>query len=299
LLDFVLWTYSSLLVAIRHSCPVLSERCGGTSMCKLCCLLIFAISAGDVAGETFKVTFAVDNLEGGGTGHFVVEVHPAWAPKGAQRFAELVQSKFFDNVRFFRVIDGFMAQFGISGDPAVATKWRDKKIKDDAVKKSNSRGRLTFATSGPNSRTTQIFINFGGNYGLDQQGFAPFAEVVEGMDIVDKLYKGYGEGAPSGNGPSQMLCQSKGNAYLQDKFPKLSFIKSVIGNNDLGAISAAAVAPGPNDIPTVSGQGHGLTIFAVFSLMAFVLVLLVARSSRWKGPNSSNHTHEENTDSLE
>jgi len=262
-------------------------------MSHLCCFFIFAVSAGGVADETFKVTFAVDNLDGGGSGHFVVEVHKAWAPLGAQRFAELVQDKFFDKARFFRVIDGFMAQFGIPGDPAVAAKWRDEDIKDDPTNKSNKRGRLTFATAGPDTRTTQIFISLQDNFFLDQQGFAPFAEVVEGMDIVDKLYKGYGEGAPNGKGPDQMLVQSKGNAYLQDKFPKLSFIKSVTGNGDIGAIAAAAVAPGPNDIPTVSEQGHGLIIFAVFSLMAFVLVLSIARSSRWKGPNSSKSTDEE------
>jgi len=206
----------------------------------------------------------------------------------------LSRTIFFDNVRFFRVIDGFMAQFGISGDPAVAATWREKKIRDDDTLTQNKRGRLTFATAGKDTRTTQIFINFRDNLFLDSQGFAPFAEVVEGMDTVEKLYKGYGEGAPSGKGPDQMLCQTKGNAYLKDKFPKLSFIKSVTGDGDLRAISAAAVAPGPNEIPTVSGHGHGLIIFAVFSLMAFVLVLLLARSSRWKGPISSKSTEEEN-----
>lgn len=134
---------------------------------------------------------------------------------------------------------------------------------------------------------------------MDTQGFAPFAEVVEGMDIVDKLYNGYGEGAPSGKGPSQALCQSQGNAYLQDKFPKLSFIKSVTANSDIGAIAAAAVTSGSNDIPTVSRQGHGLVIFAMFSLMALVLVFTVARSSRWTRPSSSKFTTEEEVAELE
>jgi len=253
-------------------------------MRNLCCFFLFAVAAGE---ETFKVTFAVENLKDGGSGQFVVEVHPEWAPKGAKRFAELVKEKFFDNVRFFRVIDGFMAQFGISGDPEVAATWREKKITDDKTNAKNKRSRLTFATAGPNTRTTQIFINFNDNQFLDNQGFAPFAEVVEGMDIVDKLYSGYGEGAPNGNGPDQGEVQSKGNAYLQDKFPKLSFIKSVTASSDLGAISAAAVAPDHNDVPAVSEHGHGLIIFGVLGFVMLVMGFSVARSSQWRGPPSS------------
>jgi peptidyl-prolyl cis-trans isomerase A (cyclophilin A) len=172
------------------------------------------------ADEPYRVKFETSE------GDFIVEVHPDWAPLGAARFKELVEAKFYDDCRFFRVIDGFMAQFGMNGDPEVNTKWRDMKIKDDPNKKSNTRGMMTFATSGKDSRTTQLFVNFGDNSQLDQQGFSPFAEVVEGMDVVDKLYDGYGEGAPRGRGPRQDLIAQQGNEYLNDKFPMLDYIKT-------------------------------------------------------------------------
>jgi peptidyl-prolyl cis-trans isomerase A (cyclophilin A) len=159
-------------------------------------------------------------------GPFVVEVHRDWAPRGADRFYNLVKNGFYDNARFFRVIEGFMVQFGINGDPNVAGAWRDADIKDDPVKQSNERGTITFATAGPNTRTTQVFINFGDNAGLDGQGFSPFGKIVSGMEVVDSLYGGYGEGAPNGNGPDQGRIQSQGNAYLEQDFPKLDFIKS-------------------------------------------------------------------------
>jgi peptidyl-prolyl cis-trans isomerase A (cyclophilin A) len=159
-------------------------------------------------------------------GPFVIEVHRDWAPRGADRFYNLVKNGFYDNARFFRVIEGFMVQFGINGDPSVAGAWRDADIKDDPVKQSNERGTITFATAGPNTRTTQVFINFGDNAGLDGQGFSPFGKVVSGMEVVDSLYGGYGEGAPNGNGPDQGRIQSQGNAYLEQGFPKLDFIKT-------------------------------------------------------------------------
>ncbi|MEZ5943882.1 MAG: peptidylprolyl isomerase [Planctomycetaceae bacterium] len=159
-------------------------------------------------------------------GDFVMEVHPDWAPNGAARFKELVEAKHFDECRFFRVIEGFMVQFGIHGDPEVAAKWRSKNIPDDKVTQSNTRGMVTFATAGPNTRTSQMFINFGNNSFLDPQGFSPFAKVVGGMEVVDKLYNGYGEGAPQGRGPSQGRIQSEGNEYLKANFPKLDYIKT-------------------------------------------------------------------------
>jgi peptidyl-prolyl cis-trans isomerase A (cyclophilin A) len=159
-------------------------------------------------------------------GPFVIEVHRDWAPQGADRFYNLVKNGFFDNARFFRVIEGFMVQFGINGDPKIAAAWRDADIKDDPVKHSNERGTITFATAGPNTRTTQVFINFADNAPLDGQGFSPFGKVVSGMEVVDSLYGGYGEGAPNGNGPDQGRVQSQGNAYLEQDFPKLDFIKS-------------------------------------------------------------------------
>jgi peptidyl-prolyl cis-trans isomerase A (cyclophilin A) len=159
-------------------------------------------------------------------GSFVIEVHRDWAPNGADRFYNLVKNGFYNDARFFRVLDGFMAQFGINGNPELSAVWRDANIKDDPVKQSNTRGTVTFATAGPNTRTTQVFINFGDNAGLDGQGFSPFGKVVSGMDVVDSLYSGYGEGAPNGEGPDQGRLQAYGNAYLQKSFPKLDYVKT-------------------------------------------------------------------------
>ena len=158
-------------------------------------------------------------------GPFVLEIHRDWAPAGADRFYNLVKNGFYDNDRFFRVISNFMVQFGINGDPKVSAVWREANIKDDPVRQSNSRGMITFATAGPNTRTTQVFINFGNNGALDRMGFAPFGRVVSGMEVIDALYNGYGEGAPSGSGPNQGRIQSQGNAYLTNDFPKLDYIK--------------------------------------------------------------------------
>src|SRR5262245_61280626 len=158
-------------------------------------------------------------------GSFVVEVHREWAPLGADRFYNLVKNGFYDDCRFFRVLDNFMAQFGINGDPALSMVWRSANLKDDPVKGSNKRGFITFATGGPNTRTTQVFINYKDNSRLDSSGFAPFGEVVMGMDVVDMLYKDYGEGAPGGAGPEQGRIQTEGNAYLVKSFPKLDYVK--------------------------------------------------------------------------
>jgi peptidyl-prolyl cis-trans isomerase A (cyclophilin A) len=138
---------------------------------------------------------------------------------------DLTQQNFWDGCRFFRVLPGFIAQFGITGDPNEQSKWRSQSIPDDPVRLSNRRGTVVFATAGPNTRTSQIFINTqaSGNGFLDKQGFSPFGEVIEGMDIVDRLYPGYGEGAPQGKGPNQGMIQLKGNQYLE-AFPKLSYI---------------------------------------------------------------------------
>ena len=159
-------------------------------------------------------------------GDFVIHVTRAWAPHGADRFYNLVRAGFFTDVAFFRVLTGFMAQFGISPDPAIARAWMQANIPDDKVTQSNKRGRLTFATAGPGTRTTQLFINYTNNAGLDGQGFAPLGEVTEGMDVVDKLYADYGEGAPGGRGPEQGRTQSEGKAYLERYFPKLDKILS-------------------------------------------------------------------------
>ncbi len=158
-------------------------------------------------------------------GVFVLDVHRNWAPNGADRFYNLVKSGFYDNVRFFRVISGFMVQFGISGDPKIAAPWRDAKIKDDPVVQSNRRGYITYAMAGPNTRTTQVFINFGENGSLDSQGFSPFGRVIQGMEVVDKLNAEYGEGAPRGRGPDQSRVQMEGNAYLTKDFGNLDYVR--------------------------------------------------------------------------
>jgi peptidyl-prolyl cis-trans isomerase A (cyclophilin A) len=160
-------------------------------------------------------------------GDFVAEVHRAWAPNGADRFYNLVKIGFYDDTRFFRAIPDFMVQFGIPGDPEVSAKWREASFPDDPVTQSNLRGFMTFAQTGqPNSRTTQVFISYANHARLDGAGFAPFAKIARGMEVVDDLYKGYGEGAPAGRGPSQERVQSEGNAYLDQEFPKLDRILS-------------------------------------------------------------------------
>lgn len=155
-------------------------------------------------------------------GEFVIEVNRDWAPRGADRFYNLVQNGFFTDVRFFRVVPNFMVQFGINGDPAIQKHWAEASIPDDKVSQSNKRGYVTFATRGPNTRTTQVFINFKDNAFLDGQGFAPFGQVVSGMEVVDKLYSVYGE-APS---QQQGRIQVEGNKFLNASYPKLDHIIS-------------------------------------------------------------------------
>ena len=150
-------------------------------------------------------------------GRFVLTVHRALAPHGADRFYNLVKAKFFDGVEFFRVIKGFVVQFGISGTPAVAAVWQTAVIPDDPVKASNTRGTITYADAGPNTRTTQVFINLGNNAQLDTQGFAPFGSVTSGMSVVDRLYAGYGDPPPT----QQQQITQQGNAYLKKHYPKL------------------------------------------------------------------------------
>jgi peptidyl-prolyl cis-trans isomerase A (cyclophilin A) len=161
-------------------------------------------------------------------GDFVVEVTRAWSPRGADRFYNLVKYHFFDDAAFFRVLEGFVVQFGISARPDVAHAWENAKIEDDSVTQSNTRGMLSFATSGPNTRTTQLFINLGDNTNLDAMGFSPFGKVTSGMDVVAALYSGYGEGAPNGSGPDQGRIQAEGKAYLQKSFPLLDTVKTAV-----------------------------------------------------------------------
>lgn len=177
--------------------------------------------ASEKAPEKFKAKFTTTK------GDFVIEVKREWAPNGADRFYNLVKIGFLDDAAFFRNIQGFMVQFGINGDPSVSAKWRNANIQDDPVVGSNLPGYVTFAqTQLPHSRSTQFFINFGDNSRLDGMRFAPFGQVVEGMNVVQSLYSGYGEGAPGGRGPRQDLVQSQGNSYLKQNFPLLDYIKT-------------------------------------------------------------------------
>lgn len=162
-------------------------------------------------------------------GNFTVEVHRDWAPIGAARFEKLVRSHFFDGQKFFRVRAGYIAQFGLHRDPKVIAKWKTQTMVDDPVKHTNVRGTLAYAMTGPDTRTTQIYINLKDNAHLDEQGFAPFGEVVEGMDVVDQLYSGYGEDAGGGvRGGKQGPIEQGGNAYLEKNFPKLDFIRRAL-----------------------------------------------------------------------
>jgi peptidyl-prolyl cis-trans isomerase A (cyclophilin A) len=177
--------------------------------------------ANEQAPDQFKAKFSTTK------GDFVIEVTREWAPQGTDRFYNLVKIGYFDDAAFFRNIENFMVQFGINGNPAVNKKWNRSNIKDDPVKQSNQRGYVTFAQKPSlNSRSTQIFINFGDNGQLDEQRFAPFGHIVEGMDVVESLYSGYGEGPPRGRGPDQGRIQEEGNVYLKKDFPKLDYINS-------------------------------------------------------------------------
>lgn len=161
-------------------------------------------------------------------GNFIIKVTRAWAPLGADRFYNLVKYGFYNGDSFFRVLPGFVVQFGISPNPQISKVWHNATIPDDPVRQSNVAGTVTFATAGPDTRTTQVFINLADNKNLDSQGFAPFGSVTQGMSIVKSLYSGYGEGAPMGNGPDQTMIQKEGEAYLAQNFPKLDHIKSAV-----------------------------------------------------------------------
>jgi peptidyl-prolyl cis-trans isomerase A (cyclophilin A) len=167
----------------------------------------------DVAPATYNARFETS------IGAFVVQVHRDWAPKGADRFYNLVKYGYYDGDRFFRVLPDFMVQFGINGDPSIQSAWVDANITDDPVKESNKRGYITFATAGPGTRTTQVFINFADNSRLDRQGFAPFGQVISGMEVVDKINAEYREN------PDQGRIQMEGNAYLTKAFPRLDYVR--------------------------------------------------------------------------
>jgi peptidyl-prolyl cis-trans isomerase A (cyclophilin A) len=177
--------------------------------------------AAETAPDTYKVKFTTTK------GDAVIHVHREWSPNGADRLYNLVKIGFYSDVAFFRNVDNFMVQFGIHGHPQVNAAWRTATIDDDPVIQSNLPGKVTFAKTGaPNSRSTQLFINHKNNANLDGMGFSPLGDVVEGMEVIQSLYKGYGEGPPRGQGPHQGRMQSEGNTYLKADFPKLDYIIS-------------------------------------------------------------------------
>ncbi len=188
------------------------------------------------APDTFSVAFETSK------GTFQMRVHRAWAPAGADRFYQLVQSRFFDDTRFFRVVTSFMVQFGVHGDPDVNKAWEPLTIPDDPDRESNTRGMVTYAHAGPGTRTTQVFINLIDNRQLDAMRFPPFGIVTDGMPVVDSLYAGYGDGPPAGFGPDQLRLIADGNTYLAREFPKLDFIRTarIIGR----AVADSTAVPG-------------------------------------------------------
>jgi len=200
--------------------------------------LLDRTAADDNAPERFTVLF--ETMQG----PLHLDVRRSWAPHGADRFYTLVKRGFFEDVAFFRVIQGFAAQMGLHGDPAVNEVWRNRTIPDDPVTQSNVRGMLSFGTHGKNSRTTQVFINLIDNPKLDAMGFAPIGRVRE-LDVVESLYAEYGESAPAGRGPIQGRIQREGNAYLRANFPKLDYVRRATLMDEHGAPTQAAMAPGP------------------------------------------------------
>ena len=175
-------------------------------------------SAEKPAPDSFHVTFETSK------GPFTVRAVRAWAPHGVDRFHHLVRAGYYDRVKFFRVLPGFVAQFGIHGDSAVNALWKARAIPDDSVRQSNQDGFVTFATSGRNTRTTQLFVSTRDNRRLDALGFAPIGRVISGMEVVRALYGGYGEGPPRGTGPSQAEIAREGNRYLERSYPQLDSI---------------------------------------------------------------------------
>ena len=206
--------YMRRLSLLLLSCAVLGGACHRAKP-----LIAPAPRGLDTAGpDSFTVRFTTTR------GPFDLKVHRDWSPRGADRLYWLVNHRYYDGVRFFRAVPNFVVQFGMSGDTTVSRVWRDRSFADDTVTRGNVRGTLSFATGGPNTRTTQLFINLRDNQRLDSRGFSVAAQVVAGMDVVDSLYQGYGEGAPRGKGPSQDRIGKEGEAYLAREFPLLDKI---------------------------------------------------------------------------
>jgi len=199
------------------------------------------------APDVYEVKFVTTK------GDFVLQVTRAWAPLGADRFYNLVKYHYYDGATFFRVVPGFVVQFGLTGNPAVNKAWTDANIKDDPVAQSNLPGTITFAMAGPNTRTTQVFINFGNNARLDASGFAPFGKVTEGMDVVNQFYGGYGDATTNHQGE----ITNEGKAYLDKNFPKLDSIKSATVISPAAAPSASGAkgtAPAAKSTAPAAGE---------------------------------------------
>ena len=201
------------------SAAALLAACGGESTPKSdssAAAPATPVATTETAPAVFRARFETSK------GPFVIEARRDWAPLGVDRFYQLVKSGFFDNARFFRVLPGFVVQFGMHADPAVSKTWEPLTLTDDPVTQSNKRGYVSFATSGPNSRTTQLFINLSDNVTLDGMGFAPIGLVVEGMNVIESFYSDYGETASE----NQSRIRQEGNAYLEKEFPRLDFIRT-------------------------------------------------------------------------
>jgi peptidyl-prolyl cis-trans isomerase A (cyclophilin A) len=207
-------TDRKLQLAAGLSAFALALLCGGCSGGSSGSKEEFAPVPNEKAPDHFKVKFDTTK------GPILIQVERDWAPIGADRFYTLVKTGYFSGDRFFRVVPSFVVQFGINGDPKLTARWRQANLKDDPVKENNMRGTLTFATAGPGTRTTQLFINLNDNVQLDGQGFAPFGRVIDGMNGVDQIFSGYGET------PDQTRIENEGNAYVEKDFPKLDYIKS-------------------------------------------------------------------------
>ena len=197
-----------LVLGLALLCGACSGGGGGTSSEE------FAPVPNEKAPDHFKVRFDTSK------GNILIQVERDWAPMGADRFFNLVKTGYLNGDRFFRVVPNFIIQFGLSPDPKLTARWRQANLKDDPVKENNMRGTVVFATAGPNTRTTQLFINTNDNVRLDGSGFAPFGRVIDGMTVVDQVYSGYGEQ------PQQPRIESEGNAYLEKEFPNLDYIKT-------------------------------------------------------------------------
>lgn len=179
-----------------------------------------AVAKNEQAPEVFQVNLDTSK------GPVTIEVHRDWAPVGADHFYSLVKTGFYNDARFFRVVRNFVVQFGVSGDPQTNRLWSSVSLPDDPVKQHNTRSTITYATRGPNTRTTQVFINLKDNReSLDRTGFAPFGKVTAGMEAVDNFYNSYGDMPPRGQGPDPSQIQLQGNAYLESRFPRLDYIR--------------------------------------------------------------------------